>query len=290
MTSHVKNTHEFHLKTNDQQSIFVRDWSAPKGMHEKKGIIIMHGLGEHCGRYTKLAEFFLNLGFVVRVFDHRGHGQSSGQRGDIPNSDAIIDDAKIVIEDFAKQLPEAPMIFAHSMGGLFSTHLCLLEKVKVKALILSSPAFAVHLSQFEKTLFAISQYLIPSVGVPHGSNGLYLSHDIEVVKDYQKDELVHNKISARLFKSMLKSMKYIHKNATKLKIPLLLLVADNDLVVDSNGSKKFSNKILKNNPNYQIKTILYPNFYHEVINEPESRIVFNDITNWLNEKNLTPNT
>jgi alpha-beta hydrolase superfamily lysophospholipase len=290
MTKHVKNTHEFNLETNDQVSIFVRDWSAPEGMHEKQGIVIMHGLGEHCGRYTKLAEFFLELGFVVRTFDHRGHGQSTGARGGVPNSEAIIEDAKMVIEDFSKQLPEAPMIFAHSMGGLFATHLCLSGEIKIRALILSSPAFAVHLNQFEKTLFAISQYLIPSIGVAHGSNGLFLSHDLEVVKDYQNDELVHNKISARLFKSMLKSMKYIHKNATKLKIAILLLVADNDLIVDSNGSKKFSNKILKNDPHFEIKTILYPNFYHEVINEPESQIVFNDIKEWLYKENLTPKT
>lgn len=290
MTNHVKNTHEFHLETDDQISIFVRDWPAPEGMHEKKGIIIMHGLGEHCGRYTHLAEYFLTLGFVVRTFDHRGHGQSTGSRGDVSNSDAIINDAKMVIEDFTKQLIEAPMIFAHSMGGLFAMHLSLSEKVKIKALILSSPALSVHLSRFEKILFSIGQYLIPSIGVPHGSNGLHLSHDPEVVKNYQNDELVHNKISARLFKSMLKSMKYTLKNATKLKVPLLLLVADGDLVVDPNGSKKFASKVLKNDPDFKIKIILYPNFYHEVINEPESQIVFSDMKNWINNENLTPKT
>ena len=290
MTAHVKNTHEFHLNTVDDTSLFIRDWPIPTGMHEKRGIVIMHGLGEHCGRYNHVAEFFLNLGFVVRTFDHRGHGQSTGPRGDVPDSNAMIRDAEFVISDFSKKLLSPPLIFAHSMGGLFSTNLCIKSKVKIAGLILSSPAFAVHLSWFEKALFAFGQLLIPSVGVPHGSNGLYLSHDPEVVKNYQNDVLVHDKISARLFKSMLMSMKYIHKNAVKLKIPLLLLVAQGDLVVDPNGSKKFANKILKNDPLSHIKVIFYPHFYHEVTNEPKADLVFEDIKNWLTDENLTPKT
>lgn len=290
MAAHVKNTHEFHLDTADNISLFIRDWPAPTGMHEKRGIIIMHGLGEHCGRYTHVAEFFLNLGFVVRTFDHRGHGQSTGPRGDVPDSHAMIRDAELVIRDFSKKLLKPPMIFAHSMGGLFAMHLCLEAKVKVSALMLSSPAFSVHLSHFEKIAFAVGQFIMPSIGVTHGSNGLYLSHDPDVVKNYQNDALVHNKISARLFKAMLTSMKYVKKNATKIKIPLLLLVAENDLVVEPNGSKKVANKILKNDPLNPTKIIFYPNFYHEVLNEPTSNIVFTDIKNWLFEEKLTPKT
>ena len=94
MTAHVENTDEFFLKTNDGTSLFVRDWPVNQASVQH-GIIVLHGLGEHCGRYIHIARFFQTLGFRVRTFDQRGHGQSDGRRGDVPDGASNLEDLRL---------------------------------------------------------------------------------------------------------------------------------------------------------------------------------------------------
>jgi alpha-beta hydrolase superfamily lysophospholipase len=288
MSAHVEHTEEFFLEVADGTTLFVRDWSAKS--NKAPGILIMHGLGEHSGRYIHIARFFLGLGFRVRSFDQRGHGQSSGRRGVVPDDEAILRDTRLVINDFLKQLPDAPMIFAHSMGGLFATHFVLQGLAPVKAFILSSPAFSVKTSTFQKILFKFSRALIPYLGVAHGTNGRYLSHDSEVVAAYQNDPLVHSRISASLFGSMLSSMSYVKAHIQELPIPLLLLVADADVVVNPRGAKALVQQIENSEHAKFLNAIFYPGFYHEIFNELEALRSFDDVRTWLEQKNLMPET
>lgn len=287
MTAHVEHTKEFLIDALDGTSLFVRDWDV-KDQVNAPGIVIMHGLGEHSGRYVHIARFFNTLGFKVRNFDQRGHGQSAGGRGDIPDVDAILRDTRLVINDFAKQLEQAPLILAHSMGGLFATRFALEGLTPLSGLILSSPAFSVRTSWLEKFLFKISRVLIPHLAVGHGTNGRYLSHDSEVVTAYQNDPLVHARISASLFQSMLNTMQYVKSNATKLKIPSLLLIADGDLVVNPQGAKNFLAQIQASSNAHYVKAHIYPGFYHEVFNELEALRVFDDVRAWLEENHFLP--
>ncbi|WP_329605322.1 alpha/beta hydrolase [Undibacterium fentianense] len=271
----------------------MRDWPAISDSQQNEnqdtpGIILIHGLGEHSGRYIHVARFFNAMGFRVRSFDLRGHGQSSGRRGDIPDSEAILRDMRQVVNDFSKNLNKAPLVFAHSMGGLFATRFTLEGLTPLSGLILSSPAFSVRTSRLEKFLFKISRILLPHFAVGHGTNGRFLSHDSEVVVAYQNDTLVHAKISASLFDSMLSSMQYIKDHATELKIPMLLLVADGDLVVNPQGAKNFSTKLAGSTNSRFLKMILYPGFYHEVFNELDSIRAFDDVRIWLAENDFMP--
>lgn len=287
MTAHVEHTEEFFLNAVDGKSLFVRDWSVKNS--EAPGIVIMHGLGEHSGRYVHIARFFNALGFKVRNFDQRGHGQSAGARGDIPDVEAILRDTRLVINDFSKQLTQAPFVLAHSMGGLFATRFALEGLTPLSGLILSSPAFSVYTSWLEKFLFRFSRVLIPHIAVGHGTNGRYLSHDSEVVAAYQNDPLVHARISACLFQSMLETMQFVKQHATDLKIPTLLLIADGDVVVNPQGAKNFLSKVSGSPNSHFLKAHIYPGFYHEVFNELEAMRVFDDVRVWLDEQDVIPN-
>lgn len=287
MTAHVENTDEFFLKTNDGTSLFVRDWPVNQASVQH-GIIVLHGLGEHCGRYIHIARFFQTLGFRVRTFDQRGHGQSDGRRGDVPDGASNLEDLRLVVDDFAEQLDTPPILFAHSMGGLFACHFALASLSKLSGLILASPALHVKVSGFQRCLFSFASRVMPHIGVTHGTNGRYLSHDNEVVYAYQNDPLVHSRISASLFQSMLHSMEYVKAHTTQLKTPLLLLIAGDDQVVDSEASQLFAQRLDHRLTASSVTTITYPNFYHEIFNELDSIKAFDDVRIWLEEKNLMP--
>ncbi|MFZ6769597.1 alpha/beta hydrolase [Undibacterium sp. Di26W] len=291
MTSHVENTREFDLDAADGTPIFVRDWpptnpanATNTALPQQQGVLIMHGLGEHCGRYSHVARFFNALGFVVRTYDHRGHGKSGGAVGDVPDNHAMLDDAQMVLADFRQQLSGPPILLGHSMGGLFAARFALEHQNDLRALILSSPALAIRMSGFQQGLLKTAFRLIPGVGLPNGLQTRYLSHDAEVVQAYKNDALVHGRLSARLLTSMLTAMAYCHEHAAELHMPALLMVADDDHLVDPDGSRRFAQKVNET----WLSSHFYAGFYHEIFNELDATRVFDDLRTWLEVQQFTP--
>lgn len=292
MTSHIEDTTEFQLKTIDGTSLFIRDWPLPGQLSGetaapvRDGIVIMHGLGEHCGRYAHVARFFNALGFVVRTYDHRGHGKSGGARGDVPDEEAILRDARLVMNDFARQLSAPPLLLGHSMGGLFAARFAAAQLAPLRGLILSSPALALRMSTVQRLLLKAATALIPGIGIANGLKTRYLSHDKEVVLAYQNDVLVHAKISARLLGSMLQSIAYVAERAAQLQIPTLLIVAADDRLVDPGGSRHFSAQLASTLATEHF----YEGFYHEIFNELDADRVFADVRAWLERQHLMPDS
>ncbi|MFZ6753924.1 alpha/beta hydrolase [Undibacterium sp. Dicai25W] len=298
MTAHIENTIEFELCADDETPIFVRDWpvtakdNATKLNSDKvQGVVIMHGLGEHCGRYAHVARFFNALGFVVRTYDHRGHGKSGGNAGDVPDDAAMLRDAALVVNDFSRQLAEPPILLGHSMGGLFAARFAVAAIAPLRALILSSPALAIYMSDLQRGLLRFATAIFPGIGIPNGLKTRYLSHDAEVISAYKNDRLVHSKISARLLNSMLSAMDFSFQHAKDLKIPLLMLVALDDHLVDPEGSKRFFNLCNQEQDKQSrdfVTAHFYPDFYHEILNELDATQVFDDIRTWLEIQQFTP--
>ncbi len=260
----------------------MRDWPLPAGAPARGGILLMHGLGEHCGRHAHVAQFFNDCGYAVRTYDHRGHGRSGGARGDVPDDEALIRDAKVVLDDFVRQeraagADSAPLLFGHSMGGLFAARFAASGLAPLRGLILSSPALALPLSAIQKTLLKILGAAAPGLAVPNGLKTRYLSHDPAVAATYSSDPLVHGKISARLLRSMLAAIDFAQARAAALAIPTLMVVAGDDRLVDADGSRAFFPKLAAG-----LGTLhLYPDFYHEIFNERGAERVFDDVRAWL---------
>lgn len=269
------------LSASDGTALFVADWlpeaSAPAG--GKRGVVLMHGLGEHCGRYRHVAQFFNDQGFLVRAYDHRGHGRSGGPRGDVPDGEAMLRDAALVIGDFAAALDAPPILLGHSMGGLIAARHAVEKRSPLSGLILSSPALAVALSGGQKLLLKILSAVAPGLTLPNGLEQRYLSHDANVVQAYAKDPLVHAKISARLLNFMLASMEIVHAEAANLAIPALLAYAGDDHIVDPGGSAALA-KVLPADAEVRV----YPQLYHEIFNEPDAAPVFGDLRSWLAQR------
>jgi alpha-beta hydrolase superfamily lysophospholipase len=266
------------LAAADGTALFVTDWRSETlapGI-EPRGVILMHGLGEHCGRYRHVAQFLNDQGYLVRAYDHRGHGRSGGPRGDVPDGDALLRDAQLVIGDFAAGLPEPPILLGHSMGGLIAARYAVEERSPLSGVILSSPALAIGLSGGQKLLLKVLSAIAPGLTLPNGLEQRYLSHDTNVVQAYAKDPLVHAKISARLLNFMLASIEIVHAKASSLKIPALLAYAGDDHIIDPGGSAALA-KVLP--AGAEVKA--YPRQYHEIFNELDATLVFEDVRTWL---------
>jgi alpha-beta hydrolase superfamily lysophospholipase len=268
---------EHELKASDGTKIFVTDWRPEAGEPIRGGIVIMHGLGEHCGRYPHVARFLNDCGLTVRAYDHRGHGRSGGARGDVPNNDTLLQDAKVVVDDFAQQIGSTPYLLGHSMGGLMAARFAVENQSPLRGLIISSPALTVTLTTPQKILFNILKTIAPNVAIPNGLEQRFLSHDLSVVDAYAKDPLVHGKITAHLLDCMLVSIAIAHTKAASLTLPTLMVVAGDDHIVDASGSQTFFNLL----PASVGTMHMYPQLYHEIFNEIDPKPVFDDIRNWL---------
>lgn len=267
------------LTSADGTVLFVSDYLLPVSQ-ARGSVVILHGLGEHCGRYRHIAQFFNELGLSVRCYDHRGHGRSQGARGDVVNGDPMLLDAQIVIDDFAAQFQQPPFLMGHSMGGLFAARFALSRVSPLRGLILSSPALALRLSRLQRLLLDVLHKVAPRLGVPNGLDPDFLSHDRAIVAAYLADPLVHNKISARLLASMLRAVAACEAQAATLQIPALLLIAGDDRLVDPEGSMRFA----RHAPSGMAELKLYPGFFHEIFNEPEQARPFADLAQWLGER------
>lgn len=269
---------ESHLAMPDGTQLFIRDWFPKDNQNMPQPcVVILHGLCEHSARYDHIVVFFNNLGFAVRTYDHRGHGQSEGKRGDCPDSLSMISDAETMINDFAKRCQTLPLLFGHSMGGLFTARIATANHVALRGVILSSPALALRMTWWHHILLKLLFTFAPHLAVKVSFNPYYLSHKLATVVAYLSDPLVHQQLTASVTNSILVAGDFAAAHAAKLSVPLLLLVAQEDYIVDPQGSRDFFRAL----PEKLATAHFYAEDYHEIFNEIDTTRVFSDLRNWL---------
>jgi alpha-beta hydrolase superfamily lysophospholipase len=269
------------ISAADGTVLYVADYMVPAAK-VRGSVVLMHGLGEHSGRYRHLAGFFNECGLSVRTYDHRGHGRSAGKRGDVINGDPMLQDAEIIVDDFSTRYSQPPFLFGHSMGGLFAARFALSRLSPLRGLILSSPALSLRLSALQANLLKLMLKLAPSIGLSNGLSASHLSHDASVVAAYKADPLVHGRISARLLRSMLSSIAYCQSHAGSLSIPALMLVAGDDRLVDADGSRQF----FSHTPPGMAELHVYDGMFHEIFNELDTQLPLGDLKRWVEEVGL----
>lgn len=270
---------ELSLQAADGTQLFIADWLIDPPTAAGEGIVLMHGLGEHCGRYAHVARFFNDCGYAVRTYDHRGHGRSGGARGDVPDAETVMQDAKRVVDEFAQNLAAPPLLLGHSMGGTFAAYYATRALSPLGGLILSSPALRIKVTGAKKLLLRALAGVAPGFGAPNGLDSKFLSHRQDVIDAYDNDPLVHAKISARLLRAMLDAIEFAQRYAPALNIKTLLLVAGDDHLVDAEGASEFFSKLA---PGVGAMH-RYPGYYHELFNEVEAGRVFDDMRAWLRQ-------
>lgn len=262
-------------------------------------VLMVHGLGEHAMRYEALAGKLIDWGFCVRAYDQRGHGESGGRRGALPDDSALVDDLAEVVDEIRQRYKPAsqsgavsrqtriPLILlGHSMGGLVASRFVALKLRAVEGLVLSSPALHVNISPVQNALLALGLRFAPDLGVGNGLDVQYLSHDPEVVRRYQADRNVHHRISPRLAQFIATAGPETVLAAASWDTPTLLMYAGTDRLVDPAGSRAFA-AAAQNSSTVKPGTVTsrcFDNLYHEIFNELNSAPVFATLKSWLDAR------
>lgn len=259
--------------------VVVQDWQVESGIPLRGTVILVHGLGEHAGRYDYVARHLNAWGFAVRGYDQFGHGESGGVRGGLPTDTHLLEDlADIVDSTRARMRKDTPLILlGHSMGGVVAARFVALGIRPVDALVLSSPALDPGLNRWQKWLLRVVPRVAPGLRVGNGLKSQYLSHDPEVVAAYRADPLVHDRISARLARFIAYTGEQVIAAAPGWKVPTLLMYAGRDRLVSPAGSRRFAAAV----PRSKIKAVCFEPMYHEIFNEKDAAVVYTTLQNWL---------
>jgi alpha-beta hydrolase superfamily lysophospholipase len=264
---------------SDGDNLAIQDWPLDPGSRLRGVVLLVHGLGEHAGRYEELARRLNSQGFAVRGYDHYGHGESGGARGGLPSDQRLVEDLADVLSSTRKRMDaKTPLILlGHSMGGLVAAHLVAQGLGRVDGLVLSSPALDPGLNAFQKLMLAVLPSLMPNLRVRNGLDPAWISHDPQVVQAYQKDRLVHDRISGRLARYIAEGGPIVLAAAPRWQVPTLLMYAGSDKLVSPRGSAAFA----KAAPVRVVEAQAYPELYHEIFNELERGPVYARLQQWL---------
>ncbi|MDM0014208.1 alpha/beta hydrolase [Variovorax sp. J22P168] len=269
------------LRTPDGEALALREWPLAGATKPRAVVVLVHGLGEHSGRYREVAAWLNRRGFTVRGADHHGHGTSSGARGGLPHSQRLLDDLALVIDDTRRAFPEIPLILlGHSLGGLVAASAVARGLRPVDALVLSSPALDAGLSGFQKLLVATLSRLAPGLRVGNGLDADFLSHDPAIAKAYRADPLCHDRIGARLARFLADEGARVQATAPGWQVPTLLIFAGDDRLVNPAGSRAFAAAA----PASLVRSVEFPSLYHEIFNEREAEPVFDALGAWLDAR------
>ncbi len=267
---------------SDGDNLAVQDWHLPDEVMPRAMVVLVHGLGEHAGRYDHVARRLNQWGFAVRGYDQYGHGESGGMRGALPSPTRLLDDLADMVDSARNRVgPAVPVILlGHSMGGLVAASFVARGVMKVDGLVLSSPALATRTNALQKLLLKVVPRIAPNFTVGNGLKAQYLSHDPAVVEAYRGDPLVHDRISGRLGRFIADEGPQVVAQAPRWKVPTLLLYAGGDRLVDPEGSRAFAAAA----PPSQITTRCFDDLWHEIFNERDAEPVFAALRQWLDAR------
>jgi len=274
--------HLSEITTPHGATLALRDWPLPEGALPHALVLIVHGLGEHSGRYETVAQQLNAWGFAVRSFDLCGHGLSSGAPGSLPDENRLLDDLATVIDrSRAAVAPGLPIVLlGHSLGGLIAARFVSLKLRAVEGLVLSSPALDPGLNAFQKLLLATLPKIAPNLRVGNGLDASYLSHDPAVVAAYRADPLVHDRICARLALFIATAGAQTFALARHWTVPTLLIYAGQDRLVSPKGSRAFAAQA----PASVLTSQCFEDLYHEIFNELDPTPVFGALQQWLAQR------
>jgi acylglycerol lipase len=276
---------DFTRQAPDGLSLYFQGWEPESG--PAAVVCLVHGLGEHSGRYEHVASTLNVAGYALLGLDLRGHGRSGGPRGHSPTSSAMLDDIDQLLIEAAGRYPDRPrFLYGHSLGG----GLVLCHALRscsptggrssrdVAGVIASGPTLRTAFAPpgWKLAVGKVTYNLAPAMSMSNGLDRSALSRDPLVVERYNSDPLVHDRLSARLGMDILRNGERALGQAARFPVPLLLMHGAADRITSPEASREFAQKT-----DCQCTLKLWDGLYHEIHNEPEKQEVLEYMIAWL---------
>jgi alpha-beta hydrolase superfamily lysophospholipase len=258
--------------------LYYQSWSPPQ---DPRGILaIVHGFGEHSGRYMNPVEHLVPQGFAVYGFDLRGHGRSPGQRGHVDAWGEYRGDVGAFLQTIADVEPARPLfLLGHSMGALIVLDY-VIRHPEGLAGVIASGASIEPTGVAKPYLILLARLLSriwPSFVLEIKLDTTALSRNPEVVRAYEEDPLVHGKSSARWGTEALDTLEWLKAHPAELTIPLLVLHGEADRLGSADGARRFFEQVGSAD-----KTLrMYPGGYHEPHNDLDYELVLSHLEEWM---------
>ena len=263
------------VESADGTRLAFRAWPKAGGI----AFAVVHGLGEHAGRYERFAEGMARHGMGTYALDLRGHGKSPGQRGHVDSWSQWTDDVAAFVSHIESIAGAEVVPVGHSFGGVTLLSTVLTGKLpKTRRFIVSSPALKLKLKVpgWKLTFGPIASKILPKLSLANEVDPKAVSRIPEVVEAYRNDPLVHDKISARLGAEWQDATRDVLARAGEIKIPFLILAGTADALIDPAGSRE-----LHEQAKSMSELRMLEGGFHEPFNDIGSDQVFQLMADWL---------
>ena len=260
------------MMANDGLGLLIRHWEADD---PRARLLLVHGLGEHSGRYEHVGAFLTGRGYSITALDLRGHGASGGDRVDLESFAEYLDDVELVFGDMGSDLPV--IMYGHSMGGLIAASYGMSNRPQPDLFVLSAPALQAEVPAALRLASKVLSKVRPSLRLANSIKGAQLSRDPEVGKKYFADPLVETKATARFGAALLGQMGAIRDDYSRLTRPTLVIHGADDELVPPHASAPLA--ALDN-----VERKLFAGLRHETHNEPEQNDVLAFVADWLDRQ------
>jgi alpha-beta hydrolase superfamily lysophospholipase len=272
----IESTCEF-AATHDGLTQLRRRWTPTTTT--RASMVLVHGIGEHSGRYEHVGAAFATAGIDVLAHDQRGFGRSGGRRAHVHSFAELVDDLEPLIAD-RRALGFPVILMGHSLGGLVTATYLVSDRRErdhqPDLAILSAPALAAEVPRWQRVLAPVIGTVVPNLRIPADFDGTILSRDEQVQFDYEHDPLRESASTARLGRETLRAMKSTRASLERLRVPTYVFHGAADVLVPPSASEALG--ALAN-----VTRRLWEGLRHECMNEPEHDDVLAAIITWLDD-------
>jgi len=275
------NTTEWTVKTQDGLDLYARAWTPDSVACGLVGVV--HGLGEHIGRYQADAAALTQAGYIVAGFDQRGFGQSQGRKGHTPSLDAYFDDIGRFLEITMQRYPGLPTFaYGHSMGAILLLAYTPLRRPPLAGVIATSPGLksSIEAQKSKVILVKLLGSALPTLTLQSDIDAQLLSRDPHVADAIVDDPLAHTAITTGWGKALLQAIDLAYKQAPNFPVPLLLMHGDDDQIAYPEGSQIYAGLAPKAKLTYKE----WAGFKHELHTDTDKATIFAAMVAWLDEQ------
>ena len=244
----------------------------------RAAIILVHGFGDHAGRYGHVAQWLADRGLAVYALDQRGQGRTPGPRGHVARFAQFLSDVAALRKLVQAEAPGPQLLLGHSFGGLVVLRYLETAPHGMAGAILSSPfvGVAMHVPRWKTVLGRALADLLPSFPVKIGVRYRDLCRDAEVGDAMKADPLCHDVMSPRAYRETMEAQAALPGEQDRISVPLLFVLAGDDRIVSTPAALGFASALRGD-----VTVKVYEGFFHDVLNEQERGRVFGDIEPWL---------